>query len=91
MKIDIKSLNLQELTTQIIDLGLPKFRAGQIYSWLHKQCATSFDEMTNLSLDLRAKLDEQYEIKNCETSLSSFNTIPVFFYFCLFFHNKLSY
>ena len=66
MKQDIKSLTLQELTTQIVDLGLPKFRAGQIYSWLHKQCAESFDEMTNLSKDLRAKLDEVYEIKNCQ-------------------------
>lgn len=66
MKQDIKSLTLQELTTQIVDLGLPKFRAGQIYSWLHKQCAESFDEMTNLSKDLRQKLDEVYEIKNCQ-------------------------
>lgn len=66
MKIDIKSLNLQELTTQIEDLGLPKFRAKQIYDWLHKQCAESFDEMTNLSKDLRQKLDEAYEIKNCK-------------------------
>lgn len=66
MKQDIKSLTLQELTTQIVDLGLPKFRAGQIYSWLHKQCAESFDEMTNLSKDLRNTLDEVYEIKNCQ-------------------------
>ena len=66
MKEDIKSLNLQELTTQILNLGLPKFRAEQIYSWLHKQNAESFDEMTNLSKDLRMKLDEAYEIKNCK-------------------------
>lgn len=66
MKEDIKSLNLQELTTQIINLGLPKFRAEQVYSWLHKQNAESFDEMTNLSKDLRLKLSEAYEIKNCE-------------------------
>ncbi|MBQ0136064.1 MAG: 23S rRNA (adenine(2503)-C(2))-methyltransferase RlmN [Oscillospiraceae bacterium] len=66
MKVDIKSLDLKELTTQIVDLGLPKFRAKQIYDWLHKQCVVSFDEMTNLSKDLRTSLDEQFEIRNCK-------------------------
>lgn len=66
MKVDIKSLDLKELTTQIEELGLPKFRAKQIYDWLHKQCVESFDEMTNLSKDLRLKLDESYEIRNCK-------------------------
>jgi len=64
LKVDIKSLDLKELTTQIEELGLPKFRAKQIYDWLHKQCVESFDEMTNLSKDLRLKLDESYEIRN---------------------------
>ena len=66
MKQDIKSFNLQELTTQIEKSGLPKFRAKQIYDWLHKQFAEDFSEMTNLSLDLRAKLSEEYEIRNCK-------------------------
>ena len=63
MKKDIKSLTLSELVKELD--YLPKFRATQVYDWLHKQCAESFDEMTNLPKDLRAKLDEKYEIKNC--------------------------
>lgn len=43
-------------------MGLPRFRAGQIYSWLHKQQVTSFDEMTNLSVELRRQLDEKFYI-----------------------------
>ncbi len=65
-RTDIKSLTLSELNNSIAELGLPKFRAGQIYSWLHKQFAVSFDEMTNLSKDLRASLSESFEIRNCE-------------------------
>ncbi len=65
-RTDIKSLTLSELNNSIAGLGLPKFRAGQIYSWLHKQFAVSFDEMTNLSKDLRASLSESFEIKDCE-------------------------
>lgn len=63
--LDIKSMTLSELNDVIKTLGLPKFRAGQIYSWLHKQFATDFSEMTNLSKDLRTKLSEKFEIKNC--------------------------
>lgn len=63
-KLDIKSMTLDELQTECKTMGLPKFRAGQIYSWLHQKHAESFDEMTNLSKDLRAKLAERYEIKN---------------------------
>ena len=63
---DIKSLTLSELTEHITSLGLPKFRAAQIYSWLHKKNAESFSEMTNLSKDLREKLSEHFEIYNCK-------------------------
>jgi len=52
---DIKALLPEELEALVISLGEPKFRAKQIFSWL--SCgATSFDEMTNLSKNLREKL-----------------------------------
>ncbi len=53
---DIKSLNLEELTEYIQSLGEKKFRAKQIYKWLHQDFVTGFDEMTNLPKDLREKL-----------------------------------
>ncbi len=65
MRDDIKSLSLSELQEVISQAGLPKFRAGQIYSWLHQKNAENFDEMTNLPKDLRVSLDERFEIKNC--------------------------
>lgn len=59
---DIKSLSYDELKTELAELNLPKFRADQIYNWLHKLGVTSFDEMTNLSKELRSKLAEKYSI-----------------------------
>jgi len=64
-KTDIKSMTIDELKQAIEDLGQPKFRAGQIYSWLHQKNVQSFDEMTNLSKDLRQLLDEKFELLNC--------------------------
>ena len=47
----------QELKDYIADLGEPSFRASQIFKWLHSGIH-SFDEMTNIPLKLRSKLDE---------------------------------
>lgn len=63
---DIKSMTLPELQNAILELGLPKFRAAQIYSWIHERQAESFDEMTNLSKDLRASLGETFTLYNCK-------------------------
>lgn len=54
-------MTLAELTEDFSALGEPKYRAGQVYSWLHRG-ARSFDEMTNLSRALREKLAERYEL-----------------------------
>ena len=47
-------------------IGENKFRAGQIYEWMHVKLVDSFDEMTNLSKGLREKLKEQYELISLE-------------------------
>ncbi len=62
MKKDIKSYTKKELESEILSMGDKAFRAGQIYSWLHEKLAESFDEMTNLSKNLREKLQEDYQI-----------------------------
>ncbi|MEG1431033.1 MAG: 23S rRNA (adenine(2503)-C(2))-methyltransferase RlmN, partial [Oscillospiraceae bacterium] len=54
---DIKSMLPEELAAFLKELGQPAFRAKQIFSWLHGGVA-SYDEMTNLSKDLRQKLSE---------------------------------
>ena len=57
----LKSQILPELTATLKELGLPAFRGKQVYTWLHKG-VRSYDEMTNLSKDLRAVLAEKYPI-----------------------------
>ena len=63
MKI-IKDFNLDELKQEISSLGEKPFRAEQIFKWLYVDKVKSFDEMTNLSLDLREKLKANYDICN---------------------------
>ena len=57
---DILSLSLAELESCMKEMGQPKFRAKQIFSWLHQKQVTSFAEMTSLSLQLREKLQEKF-------------------------------
>ena len=65
-KIDICSLNYNELAEEIHALGEQPFRSRQIYEWLHVKLVGSFDEMTNLSKSFREKLSKTYEIPQME-------------------------
>ena len=61
-KKDIRSMTLAELTDTLTDMGKKKFRGKQIFSWLHSRHAASFDEMTDLSRELRKKLEETFQL-----------------------------
>lgn len=61
-KVDLKSMNFIELAGFIEALGEKKFRAKQVYEWLHIKQAEDFDEMTNLSRNLRERLKEKAHI-----------------------------
>ncbi|MBR4762167.1 MAG: 23S rRNA (adenine(2503)-C(2))-methyltransferase RlmN, partial [Clostridia bacterium] len=61
--LDIKSLEADELRSYISEVGEPDYRAKQIFKWLHKGI-TSFDEMTDISKQLRDKLKESAYIAN---------------------------
>ncbi|MCI8805978.1 MAG: 23S rRNA (adenine(2503)-C(2))-methyltransferase RlmN [Clostridiales bacterium] len=63
-KTDILSLSLKELSDFIVELGEKPFRARQVFKWLHQRGSSSFDEMTDISKKLRAKLEESSNIKN---------------------------
>ncbi len=65
MKQDIKSMNYSQIEEAMLSIGEPKFRAKQIYSWLQKNQVEDFDEMTNISKNLREKLKDNYEIYTC--------------------------
>lgn len=59
---DIKSMTLKELQAETERLGEPKFRARQIYGWLHERLADDYDEMTNLPKGLRERLKSDYAL-----------------------------
>lgn len=63
-KIDIKSLSLKDLEDLLVELGDKPFRGKQIYEWLHVKLISSFDDMTNLSKQLRERLKEVCQITN---------------------------
>ena len=65
---NIKNYEFEELKQELKNIGERPFRAEQIYKWLYEEKVKSFDEMTNLSKELREKL-------NCEYSICNFNIL----------------
>ena len=59
---NIKNYNLEQLKQEFIKLKEKPYRAEQVFKWLYTINITSFDEMTNLSLELRQKLKENFSI-----------------------------
>lgn len=65
-KEDIRALTKEQLRTFFIEIGDKAFRGNQVYEWLWNKNAHSFDEMTNLSVETRNKLEEQFVINHIE-------------------------
>ena len=61
---NIKEYNLNELQEEIIALGEKKYRAEQIFKWIYVDKVKEFDEMTNISIELREKLKQNYTMCN---------------------------
>ena len=61
---NIKDYDLDALKQEFIQMGEKAFRAEQVFKWIYENKVTSFDEMTNLSLELREKLKQNYEMHN---------------------------
>ena len=68
-RADLVSMTLEEMTALVASLGERPFRAKQLYRWVHQRAAGSFAEMTDLSKDLRAKLEEQAILRPLEKDL----------------------
>ena len=66
MKKNIKDFNLEELKEEFVNIGEKPFRAEQVFKWIWQANVTDFESMTNLSKELREKLNNIYEIKNFE-------------------------
>lgn len=81
-KKDIRSLSLEEISTFLEMKGEKKFRAKQVMEWLWKKSARSFDEMSNLSKELRELLKEEFEfnaIRLIDQQISTDRTIKCAF------------
>ncbi len=59
---DIRSLTKEEITAALREMGEPAFRGGQVFTWLHRG-VSSFDEMTNLSKQLRERLAARFALE----------------------------
>ena len=60
---NIYGLTLEKLTEEMLSLEQKSFRAKQLFSWLYVKNATSFDEMSDISLKFREVLKEKYSIE----------------------------
>ena len=79
---NIKDYNIEELKQELIKLGEKPYRAEQIFKWIYQENVESFDEMTNLSLDLREKLKQNYTLciyKILKKQVASDGTIKYLF------------
>ncbi len=66
MGFDILSMNYAELEQAFAEKGIQKFRAKQVYEWLHHHLAQSYDEMTNLPKNMRETLCLEFPLINCK-------------------------
>lgn len=67
---DIRSLSLEQLKEQLVQMGEQGFRAKQIYEWLWTKSVVDFDAMSNLSISLREKLKAHYVINSVRVKKS---------------------
>ncbi len=65
-KKEIRSLLYEELAAELGEMGLPAYRTGQVWQWVHEKQAASFAEMSNLSLALRGQLEERFDLAPIE-------------------------
>ncbi|RYF25049.1 MAG: 23S rRNA (adenine(2503)-C(2))-methyltransferase RlmN [Flavobacteriales bacterium] len=72
-KTDIRSLDLPQLQKHFTEMQEPAYRAKQVYQWLWEKSARDFEQMSNLSKDLRKKLAENYTINAVEINNAQFS------------------
>jgi len=70
----LTDFTVQEFEAKLVELGVEKWRARPILLWVHRRNAASFDEMTDLSLDLRAELAKHFSVYR--TKIRSSHTSP---------------
>jgi 23S rRNA (adenine2503-C2)-methyltransferase len=67
-KPDLRAFPLPRLSEVVAHLGEKPYRARQVFRWLHRNGASSFDEMTDLPRELRARLAERFGLRTLEVA-----------------------
>ena len=62
-RLDARGLDRTGLDGLVVELGLPPFRAAQLFRWIHRRGATSFEEMTDLPVGLREALARRFFLR----------------------------
>lgn len=74
VKKNIRELGLDELTAYFLSAGDKKFRAKQVWEWLWKKHASSFEEMTSLGMELREKLAAEFALPAIAHNYSQYSS-----------------
>src|SRR6266404_2144426 len=73
-KTNIRTLSRAAISEYFEDLGEPKFRAGQVYEWIWQKHAFKFEDMTNLSKELRTKLSKDFAFPSLRIDTTQYST-----------------
>lgn len=79
---NIKDYDIKELKEELASLNEKPYRAEQIFKWIYKENITRFEEMTDISKDLRERLDTEYSLCNfniLEKQVSKDGTVKYLF------------
>src|SRR5687767_8536300 len=74
VKPNIRHMSLEQLTDYFLGQGEKKFRIKQVYEWIWKKNAQSFDDMTDLSKELRQKLSDNFELNALKVNTTQFSS-----------------
>lgn len=83
MNRDVLSMTLEEMTQAFTEMGIQKFRAKQVYEWLHRHLVNDYGDMVNLPKSLREELAEKFPIYSCKIAKKQVskldNTVKILF------------
>jgi len=69
-KLNIRGLDEEQISDLMVQMGEKGFRGKQIFSWIWEKGAESFEEMTNLSVALRAKMEQTFVFNKIKEDMS---------------------
>lgn len=72
-KRNIRTLTLPEMSSYFQSIGEAAFRAKQLHEWLWQKSARSFSEMSNLSVQLRKQLEEEFTLPSVSVAEEQFS------------------